>query len=211
MKTHHFEKKNCNEEKWAARVAKEREFLKKIPPFSGKTYKELNDIYPISSRINDEMWRVVCLMKPAYILTLRKFKEELKGQSLRFSIFMEMCWMQRCEESKQGLPFSLFPVGRGLEISNNILAARKAELVKLGLIEQMPFTQNRMFRVTALGKLMIKTMVENMREIEARLVEWNDYQDYDTFTKEFIDHVDSWTKKKSTVKTKSRDGVTPNK
>ena len=71
-------------------------FGKEMPKFSGKSYGELNDIYPINSRINDDTWRMVGLFYPAWVLTRQQYKEQIG--KLRFTRFLELCYMQRCEE-----------------------------------------------------------------------------------------------------------------
>lgn len=180
---------------------KQKKFLSKIPPFSGKTYAELNDIYPIDKRINDDLWRMVCLCGPAYKLLMQKFSQELDGRTLRFVNFQMLCWMQRCEEAKQGLAFSMGPVANGIQLFNkSLLAMRNSELMVLGLVEQITTQKPYIFRVTARGKMMIKTYVEMMRELEGKLSEWIEKTTdggYDAFTKAMIDNLDRWHKPKN--------------
>jgi len=148
-------------------------FGKEMPLFSGKSYGELNDIYPINSRINDEVWRLVGLMYPAWVITKSQFKDQLPGK-LKYTRFQELCWMQRCEEAKEGFAFPAYPAIKGMNVSGAIFAARKAELTKLGLVENIPLSANRarLYRVTGLGKMMIKAFVENLHAANNNLEMW---------------------------------------
>jgi len=148
-------------------------FGKEMPHFSGKSYGELNDIYPINSRISDEAWRMVGLMQPAWVITQIQFKEQF-GVKIKWSRFQELCWMQRCEESKEGFAFPSYPVLKGMNVSGAIFAARKAELTKIGLVENIPVTgtRARIYRVTGLGKMLIKAFVENLHQANNNLEFW---------------------------------------
>lgn len=148
-------------------------FGKEMPPFSGKSYGELNDIYPINSRIKDDAWRMVGLMLPAWIVTQRQYEEQL-GCRMRFSSFQELCWMQRCEERSEGVAFLPYPAIKGMNISGAIFAARKARLTQLGLVENIPLSANRarVYRVTGLGKMIIKSFTDNLNGANDNLEFW---------------------------------------
>lgn len=161
-------------EEYKEKKRQQKEFLKNVPPFSGRSYDELNDIYPIDLRIKDDVWRLVGLMKAAFVVTQRQFKDQLPTK-LKWCRFEELCWMQRCEERKEGFAFIEYPAIKGLNISGAIFAARKAELIRLGLVEQIPIEKvkkARIFRVTWLGKMVIKSFVENLTQANNNLEEW---------------------------------------
>ena len=145
-------------------------FGKEMPVFSGRSYAELNDIYPINSRIKDDVWRTVGLMQPAWMLTQAQYKEQL-GVKLKWCRFQELCWMQRCEEANEGFTFLAYPAMKGMNVSGAIFAIRKADLTKLGLVENIPNMSNRsrLYRVTGLGKMIIKSFVENLHMANTNL------------------------------------------
>lgn len=145
---------------------------KDMPPFSGKSYGELNDIYPINSRIKDDAWRTVGLFYPAWVITRKQFKEQIG--KLRFTRFLELCYMQRCEEAKQGFAFHAYTAMKGMSVSGALFAARKAELQRTGLVERIPTSANRarIYRVTGLGKIIIKCFNENLNQANNNLEMW---------------------------------------
>lgn len=145
---------------------------KDFPPFSGRTYGELNDIYPFNDRLKDDAWRMVGLFYPAWVLTRRQFKEQIG--KMRFTRFLELCYMQRCEEAKEGFAFHAYPALKGMNVSGAIFAARKAELTRLGLVENIPLSANRarLHRVTGLGRMVIKCFNENLNQANDNLAMW---------------------------------------
>lgn len=152
---------------------KQWKFGKEMPHFSGRSYSELNDIYPIQNRLKDDVWKLVGLMQPAWILTQRQMEPQV-GVRIPWCRFQELCWFQRCEEAKEGFATHGYPVIKGMNISGALFAARKAYLTKLGLVENIPLTANRarLYRVTGLGKLLIKCFVENLTQASNNLEMW---------------------------------------
>ena len=147
---------------------------KDFPPFSGKSYGELNDIYPFNDRIKDDAWRMVGLFYPAWVITRKQFKEQIG--KMRFTRFLELCYMQRCEEAKEGVAFHPYPAMKGMNVSGALFAARKAELTRLGLVENIVFTANRarVYRVTGLGRMIIKCFTENLNQANDNLAMWHE-------------------------------------
>lgn len=147
-----------------------------MPVYSGKTWKELEDIYPSHLRIKDDAWRLVGLFQPAWLLTRMQYKELLGNAKITMKDLMLMAWMQRVEEANQNIGFRAWPVMKGLNVSGSIFSARKAMLTKVGLIESMPVKHVRLYRVTGLGKSLLKSFTDNLNQANDNLKIWVDSQ-----------------------------------
>lgn len=147
-----------------------------MPPYSGKTWKELQDIYPPNLRIKDDAWRLMGLFAPAWLLTKMQYREILNGGKLDTTDLAFLCWMQRVEEAHQNVGFRAWPVMKGINVSGNIFSIRKAKLTKLGLVESMPVKHVRLYRVTGMGKSLIKSFTDNLNQANENLKLWVDSQ-----------------------------------
>lgn len=142
-----------------------------LPFFSGKTWAELEDIYPRNKRIGNDIWRVMGLMAPAWYIT-NEYCKELVGDKIIFRDFMLLCFMQRVEEARDNVAFDLYHVRKALNLSPSLLGTRKAKLHKLGFVEKMPLKRLRIYRTTGLAKLLMYNFMDNLQKANDNLLEW---------------------------------------
>lgn len=147
---------------------------KEIPFFSGKTWAELEDIYPRGKRINNDIWRVIGLMGPAWVLT-SAYCKEVVGKKMHFRDFLMLCYMQRVEEARDNVAFDSYHILKGYNIGGRIYTSRKAMLHKMGFIETMP-GRLRIYRVTGLGKMIMYNFVQNLEKANDNLLTWVESQ-----------------------------------
>ncbi len=152
---------------------------KELPPFSGKNWWELEDIYPRDQRINNEIWKVIGLMGPAWLIS-KQFCKDLTGETIRRRDFELLCYMQRCEEARDNVGMDTYALVKGLTLSGTILHAQKAKIQKLGLVERLPVPRMRIYRVTQKGKLLIKNFHDNLRQANDNLAYWISLQNETT-------------------------------
>lgn len=144
---------------------------KDMPFFSGKTWAELEDIYPKEKRINNDIWRMIGLAGPAWLAT-QNYCKELVGDKIQFRDFLMLCFMQRVEEARDNVAFDSYHILKAFNIGGSLYTTRKAKLHKLGFVEKMPLRKLRIYRITGLGKMLIFKFVENLQKANDNLLEW---------------------------------------
>jgi len=142
-----------------------------MPEYSGKNWKELNDLWPAEVRIASDAWKIISVSAVAWEAT-KPFLRTLVGDTIDWQHFMVLCWILRCEEAKQGISTEAWAAMKGLNISGGIWYNRKAALTRLGLIENVPIKHVRLYRVTGNGKMVIKYFVEQSEMAHKNLRYW---------------------------------------
>lgn len=147
-----------------------------MPEFSGKSWKDLNDVWPIDKRTTSDSWYLLAAFQPAYIFT-KRFTETLLGVKfvkVEFSYQDVMClaWCLRCEEAKGGLCTEEIAFSKGTNEGMPAFWRRKAFITKIGLIENIPTgTYTKAYRVTEKGRIVLKKFVEMIDECHTKLRE----------------------------------------
>lgn len=144
---------------------------KDMPFFSGATWGEIEDIYPKEKRIASDIWRVIGLMAPAWVLS-RAYCNELVGAPIHFRDFQMLCFLNRVEETKASLALDPYPLLKAFNIGGTLFYKRKVDLHRLGLIEKMPLPRVRLYRITPKGKLLIKHFHDNLEKANDNLLYW---------------------------------------
>lgn len=143
---------------------KKRKF--KPQPFSGKSWKELQDIWPPNVRISSEAHAMITVMMPASIST-QIFLRNLLPEGLkkvRFS-FREICLLflvLRCQETRDDAGANRMWIEKAIDSKKRALTFTKLNsLFKIGLIEKYPGHVD-VFRLTGLGMTVAKHYVGAM-------------------------------------------------
>lgn len=160
--------------------------------FSGKSWSDLNDIWPADIRISSEAWKILSVVVPASELTIQFAKQhipeltikvgEKKERNQQFGLreLLWLAWIQRCEEARDNVATDQFPMAKGFHQPLNVVANRKSVLTKLGLVESFPNVAGepmvRLFRVTDRGKMILRNFVENLEQAHYNLREWISWQ-----------------------------------
>lgn len=142
-----------------------------MPEFSGKSWKDLNDVWPISMRTSSEAYYILCGFLPAFD-KIRPFVKELTGsdQPIHFRDILLLAWCSRCEEAKDGLCTEQYPFQKGINQGLRTFWIRKAKITKIGLIENVPTnTYTRAYRVTEKGRIVLRKFVELVDEAHIKL------------------------------------------
>lgn len=142
-----------------------------FPMYSGRKWGELEDVWPASMRIADDAYKIVCLMTPAWQLT-KEFMKATLGDTIDMRAMFIMCWMQRVEDAKENVGFRAWPVMKGMNIGGALWYARKAKIIKLGLVERIPLPRVHLYRLAPTGKMMVKHFVDSLNEANMKLDEW---------------------------------------
>lgn len=140
-----------------------------MPDFSGKTWSELNDIWPAEDRVQSDVFLIMALFAPAWNKLMRFIRDtyDIQHGFDRGSFFL-LCWMQRVQDAKQDLAFHAWPVMKGINVGGRLWYAKKAFLTKHGFIENMP-SRNMAYRVTEKGKIIMKKFIEYVDESRQEL------------------------------------------
>lgn len=147
-----------------------------MPEFSGKSWGELNDIWPADVRVASEAWKIVSVFTPAWLATVNFMKAILDGKHIASRDFFILCWIHRCEESRENVAMDSWPAMKGMNIGGRLWYNRKSQLTKLGLIENMPTSNIRLYRVTEMGKLIMKKFIENVEQAHKDMKYWKSLQ-----------------------------------
>ncbi len=151
-----------------------------MPEFSGKSWQELEDIWPAEVRISSEAWKILSVVIPASEATrefCRGYMPELTNQKKRVQFGMReilwLAWIQRCEEAASNTFIDPWPIKKGFNIQDNkLFNNRKSVLTKLGLIENMPAPGIRLYRVTGRGKVVLNKFVSELEQAHYNLRAW---------------------------------------
>jgi len=147
-----------------------------MPEFSGKSYKQLQDVGPINMRTSSEAYYILCSFLPAWE-KLKFFTAELLGLSvkkadLRFHDIGMLAWCSRCEEFAEGLMADSTMVQWGLmaEKKSKVFFIRKSILTRHGLIENIPNGPEHglptfyAYRLTQRGRIVLRKFVDLVEE-----------------------------------------------
>lgn len=143
---------------------------KEMPLFSGKSWTELEDIWPKDLRIGSQAAHIIGVFFPAWVDTHRFVKSQF-GFSINMREFLLLCWLQRVEEGRENVGFEGWAAMKGLNIGGRLWYARKARITKLGIVENYPL-RYRLYRVTATGKTIIRYFCDAADQANMNLGEW---------------------------------------
>lgn len=144
---------------------------KEMPAFSGKSWKELEDIWPKGQRLSSEAMFIVGVFSPAWLAT-QNFMKANYGFTLTPHDFFLLCWIHRCQEGREGVFTTAWPVMKGINVGGKLWVLKKSKITKLGLIENMPSHHLRLYRVTGPGKLLIQKFISNVEEAHKDMRRW---------------------------------------
>jgi predicted transcriptional regulator with HTH domain len=144
---------------------------KEMPLFSGKSWKELEDIWPRDLRLSSEAWKIVSVMAPAWLATT-KFMKSNYGEAINMRDFFYLCWIHRGEDAKENVATVSWPIMKGLNIGGKLWYKKKSALTRIGLIENIPSKWVRLYRVTATGKMVIRVFIENVEKAHKDIRMW---------------------------------------
>lgn len=140
--------------------------------FSGKSWRELEDIWPTDVRLASDVWKVMAVFPAAYEQNKRFQKVLLNGEYLAVRELCQMAWVMRCEEAKQGVATETFWMDRGLELNRRMANIRAGKLSRLGLIEELPSRSFRLYRVSDLGRTVLRNLIEEMEQAHRNIKRW---------------------------------------
>jgi len=175
-----------------------------MPEFSGKSWKELNDLWPPEMRTSSEAYYLLCGLLPAYEKII-DFVHELLGLTgrtpLRFRDIMLLAWCSRCEEAKKGLATEQYAFQKGVNQGLKAFWIRKAAITKLGLIENIDAEKSdyfKAYRVTDRGRIVLRKLVEYIEESHVMLRDvwskdkpgWTQEKGIDKWIKRNVDQVE---------------------
>ena len=140
--------------------------------FSGKSWKELEDIFPANVKIASEAYKIISVFYPALVST-RQWLKATYGIEIQTRDLFLLCWLQRCEDARENVSFDGWPALKGMNIGGKLWYKEKSNITKIGLIENVPAsTAVRLYRITATGKLIIRKFVENVEQAHKNLGLW---------------------------------------
>lgn len=142
--------------------------------FSGKSWRELEDIWPVDIRLSSDAWKVMAVFLPAEVQN-RRFQKALLGTTIGTRELCMLAWVQRCEEARQNVATETYWMDRGLELSRRMANIRMGRITKLGLIEELP-AHVRLYRVSDLGKSILRNLVDEMNKAHQNIKYWADSQ-----------------------------------
>jgi hypothetical protein len=143
-----------------------------MPEFSGSSWRELEDIWPAQVRVASEAWKIISVFTPALMATQTFQKSMLNGKYIRSRDLFILALIQRCEEARTNVATEAWPALKAMNIGGKLWYSRKAQLTKLGLIENIPAPGLRLYRVTGLGKMVIKNFVDNVEKAHQDIKYW---------------------------------------
>ena len=169
-----------------------------MPEFSGKSFKHLQDLWPVEMRTSSEALYIMAGMLYAsrQITVFTNQLLDVKGRQIRLMDILLLAWCLRCEDAKEGLCTEAYALKKGVDQGMQTLWTRKAILTRFGLIENIPsigYTEYfRAYRVTERGRIVLRKFVQLINEAHTKLrEEWShDRADW-TQPKE----LDNWIKR----------------
>lgn len=149
-----------------------------FPLFSGKRWKELEDIFPADLKIASDAYKIISVFFPAWVATQAYMKATLGG-SIHMRDFFILCWLQRCEDAKENISFESWPAMKGMNIGGKLWYNRKSQMTAIGLIENIPAKAIRAYRISATGKMVIRNFTQNVEQAHHNLRGWISMQPED--------------------------------
>jgi hypothetical protein len=147
-----------------------------MPEFSGRSWKELQDLWPPEMRTSSEAYYILVAFQPAWekikFFTAQLLNMTVNKADLKFHDIGLLAWCSRCEELKEGLMADSAAVRQALMLGDNkrVFFTRKAILTKYGLIENIPAGPEYdlptfyCYRLTEKGRIVLKKFVEFVDE-----------------------------------------------
>lgn len=142
--------------------------------FVGRSWKDLDDLWPRKMRLSSEAWQVLGLALPAYSATLPFILHLTGGQMVSFRDLVLLCWLQRCEEAREnvGITADLVLPGSGFKRVAD-LVTRQRVLRRCGLLEDLVGApRTGLYRITASGKMILAAFVENLEQAHYDIAGW---------------------------------------
>jgi len=143
-----------------------------MPEFSGTSWRELEDIWPAHVRVASEAWKMISVFTPALLASVTFQKSMMNGKYITSRDLFILCLIQRCEEARTNVATEAWPALKAMNIGGRLWYSRKAQLTKLGLIENIPAAGLRLYRVTGAGKMIIKNFVDNVEQAHQDIKHW---------------------------------------
>lgn len=153
------------------------EYGVEMPEFSEKSYKDLQDLWPVEMRTSSEALYIMAGMLYAsrQITVFTNKLLDVNGRQIRLMDLLLLAWCLRCEDAKEGLCTEAYALKKGLDQGMQTLWTRKAILTKHGLIENIPSKGYgeyfRAYRVTERGRIILRKFVDLINEAHKKLRE----------------------------------------
>ena len=148
---------------------------KEMPMFSGRTWGELEDIFPRNMKLASDAYKIITVLAPAWVKT-KEFIKINYGETIRWDDFTYLCWMQRVEDAKENVAFEAFSARMGLNCNNTLWWIKKSRLTKLGLVENLPIRAQFLYRITEKGKMIVKKFTEELEQAHKNLDMWQSWK-----------------------------------
>lgn len=130
--------------------------------FLGRTWQELEDIWPKNIRLASEAYKIISVISPALQITRRQH-EELTGKKLRVDDLFLLFWIHRCEEARENTATAPIVIGKPMQWNKKLYAIKQSRLYQFGLIEHFGRYVD-LVRVTGEGKVLMKRFIENLEQ-----------------------------------------------
>lgn len=142
--------------------------------FAGRSWKELEDIWPRKKRLASDAWSILGLAQPAFSATLPFIMRVTGGKRITLRDLILLCWLQRCEEAREnvGVTTELALAGSGLPRVQD-LVTRQRMLRRYGLLEDLVGApRTGLYRLTASAKMILSAFIENVEGAHYDIVAW---------------------------------------
>lgn len=157
--------------------------------FAGRSWKELEDVWPKPLRLASEAWKILSVTVPAQMATQEFLGELTNGGHLSLSELTQLAWLQRCEEARENMAADKEMVMRGCGVRKPItLALKFSNMIQIGLIEEIGL-RARLYRLTPVGKVVLRKFVDNMEQAHYDIIGWKGLQKPRT-----VKRIDTWLK-----------------
>jgi len=133
--------------------------------FSGASWQELEDIFPKEIRVSSEAYIILSVFYPAWRALHLKYKfKQNEGTVLQIDDFFLLCWVLRCEDAKGNVATEGYPISKPLQWNQRMRSFKQSRLHRLKLVENMPYKNLRLYRVTAKGRLLIRDFFDMVEQ-----------------------------------------------
>lgn len=145
--------------------------------FSGKSWQDLEDIWPAPVRISSEAWKVLSVIMPAWenlkVFIKSEFGFEVQSgwkskDPLVLRHIILLAWIQRCEEARSNVGAHTMPMSLG---NISVVGRQIHDLLKFGFVEKYPYTGSkignnniRCYRVAPRGKILLRMFVKYLED-----------------------------------------------
>lgn len=135
----------------------------KMPEFSGRSWKDLEDIHPRHVRLSSDAHTILSGVGPALYCLRQDLKKQ--GIIIHADDIWLLYWIQRCEEAKENVATETYPVGKPYQWNLKLYYLKQSRLMRNGLIEWLPASSVKLVRVTAQGKDILKTLLQYVEQM----------------------------------------------